>query len=1197
MTAAEQPTPRWRFCIDAGGTFTDVIGVAPDGRVHVVKVLSGPRAPLEGIESVLQEAGVDTQPWPAIELRMGTTAGTNALLERRGAPTLWVTNAGFEDLLEIGDQRRPDLFALEIHKDAPLPLRVAGCEARAAADGRVLVALDPEVMRRRFEDARAQGLESAAIGLIHAARAPELELELEALAREAGFAHVSISHRISHSSGWLARAETTVVDAYLNPVLSRAVGEIQGELTRRCVAPPELLFMQSSGGLAPPERFRGRDCVMSGPAGGVVAVGRVARALGLEQVIGFDMGGTSTDVCRWAGRPERRYESRVAGIRIRTPMLELHTVAAGGGSICSHAGARLTVGPESAGSQPGPLCYGRPGAGPLTITDLNLQLGRLVEDNFPFPLQREVVGEALDALDLAAESGLGRDALAAGLLEIADEAMAAAIRRITIARGHDAREHDLVVFGGAGGQHACRVAARLGIHRVVHPPLAGVLSAWGIGMADQSWHGQREIETTAIDDAALGARLDDARAQLEAQALGALGELGEASRRLSLELGYHGTPTSLEIESELQAEGAPAPSELRAAFERLHTQRFGYARSETAIELRRVHLNVEIPVPAFGALGISEAAAARERRRQALYTREGWREVPILERASLDSGAVIEGPALIVDATGTFVLEADWRASLTEVEGLGRCLVATHEHLAEEARRPEPRDGRPDPVALELYLRRFDAIATEMGVVLERTASSTNIRDRRDFSCAVFDASGELVANAPYIPVHLGAMSETVRAVAQAHPDARPGDVFASNDPAAGGSHLPDITVVSPLFDDAGQLRCFVASRGHHADVGGITPGSMPPHSTRLDEEGVVLRALPIVVGGEWQRTTILEALGAGPHPCRKPLEVLGDLEAQVAANRRGVQLLEQLFAAEGDRRVAAYMQHIQDHAAELVRRTIAAAPDGVREFDDALDDGTRVHVRLEIRGDQMLVDLRQSGDQHPGNFNAPVAVSVAALLYVLRVWVGARIPLNAGCMRAVELKLRPGSLLHPSPDAAVVAGNVETSQRVVDVLLGALGLAAASQGTMNNLSFGTTEWGYYETLGGGSGATANADGASAVHTHMTNTRLTDVELLERDFPVRLLECGIRRGSGGAGRHRGGDGMIRVYAFDAPVQVSFSGQRRRRDPFGLAGGSPGQAGAQWLDATPLPESFTLDIAAGQTLRIETPGGGGHGPPR
>ena len=1191
---------RWQIWIDQGGTFTD--GIARDpatGALRVDKVLSGDDAPLRVIRRLLGLP--DGAPIPPCDVRMGTTIATNALLERRGAPTGMAITRGFADLLAIGDQARPDLFALAIERPAPLPLAAFEVDARIDADGRRLAPLDPAAVAADLAALRRRGATSLAVVLIHAYRGGADEDAVAALARAAGFDHVTCSHEVAGALGMLARAETAVVDAYLTPLLTDHVRRLAAALGGGA-----LRLMQSSGDLTEAARFRGRDAVLSGPAGGVVAVAAIARRLGLPQAIGFDMGGTSTDVCRVAGEPARAFESTVAGVRLRAPTLAVHTVAAGGGSICRLDGPRLVVGPESAGAAPGPLCYGHPAARELTLTDVNLALGRLADDRFPFPLDRARPLARLRELaaDLAARGDpRPPEALAAAFLAVAVDGMAAAIRTISVARGHDLRDHALVVFGGAGGQHACAVARALGVRALVFHPLAGVLSAYGMGVARHGWHGEVDAGRLALDGAALAA-LAPRFAALEARGRALLADheglhAADLAATWRVDLRYRGSEGALT----LTLAPGDVDADLRARFDADHRRELGWARPGHPVEAvtARVELRerdppeLDLADPSIGQVpsDMSEAPAPI---RRALMWADGapHPDVPVLRREDLAPGARLRGPALILEATATLALDPGWELEVRP----GGVLLASDRGAPARPAAADLADpaAPPDPALLEILGNRFMAIAEQMGHVLRRTALSTNIRERLDFSCAVFDAAGGLVANAPHIPVHLGAMSESIRGVLAAHPEPAPGDVYVTNDPAAGGSHLPDITVVAPIHDERGRLRFFTASRGHHADVGGITPGSMPPRSAALAEEGVVFRALRAARGGVIDREAVLQVLSSGPYPARRPLDNLADLEAQIAACHAGGRLLAELCAAYGADRVAAYMGHVQDHAAAAVAAAIARLPPGTRAFADALDDGSAIAVALTVQGGRMVVDFAGTAPESPGNLNAPRAVAVAALLYVLRLLAARPIPLNAGCLRPIDLRIPPRSLLDPGPERAVVAGNVETSQRVVDVLLGALGLAAASQGTMNNLTFGDDTFGYYETLGGGAGATADADGASGVHTHMTNTRLTDPEVLEARFPVRLRELSLRRGSGGDGRRRGGDGLCRELEALRPLRLSILGERRLRPPFGLLGGSPGAPARDRLNGAPIPGKITLHLAPGDRVRVETPGGGGYGPP-
>ena len=1178
MSGAE----RWEFWIDRGGTFTDCLGRDPrGGGLRVAKVLSSDGAPLVGIREILGlEPGA---PIPPCDIRMGTTIATNALLERHGVRCALLITRGFGDLLEIGTQARPRIFELEIRKPEVLYERVVEIDARADRDGGVLQRPDPGELRRQLEALRADGIDSLAVVVLHAYCAPGLEKEIGALAREVGFGDVALSHEVAAEIGILGRGDTACVDAYLTPLIRAYVDTLLAELPGS-----RLRIMQSSGGLTGARSFRGPHAILSGPAGGVVACARIAEGMGALPAIGFDMGGTSTDVSRFGGEFERVYETETAGVRVRAPMMAIHTVAAGGGSLCRFDGYRLQVGPESAGAVPGPLCYGHPDARDLSLTDINLYLGRVQPERFPFALDRARVERALDALaEELAEAGFARTPreIAAGFVEIADANMAEAIRRVSVARGHDVRDHALLVFGGAGGQHACALARRLGIRTIVLHPLAGVLSAYGMGLADVSWHGEQDLGRPQLGpglDAALAPvfeRLEsEGRSELAAQGFDPAGV--RCLRRLDLR--YRGTETALTLED-------PGAAARRDRFEELHARRFGYARPDAAVEavVARVevlgeHRPVEEPEtpPAPGPL--EPLRHARMFSDGAFHDR-----VPVYERERLTPDQRVEGPALILEATGTVVVDVGFELSC---DARGRLRLS--DRRGEAAR--ERAGTELDPVRLEIFNNLFRSIAEQMGTVLRRTALSTNIRERLDFSCAVFEADGSLVANAPHIPVHLGAMGESVRAVLRAHPEMAPGDVFATNDPAAGGSHLPDVTLVTPVHDSAGRLRFFAANRGHHADIGGITPGSMPPFSESLEQEGVVFRALRVVRGGSFDEAAVRAALEGARFPARNPRDNLADLQAQIAANATGARLLLEMVERYGLDTVTAYMRYAQDNAAAKVADEIGRLPDGLHRFADALDDGTPIEVSLEVSGRRMRADFAGTGPQVAGNLNAPRAVTLAAVIYALRALVGEDIPLNSGCLRPVEVRVPEGSLLSPQAGAAVCGGNVETSQRIVDVLLAAMGQLAASQGSMNNLTFGNQRFGYYETIGGGAGAGEGFDGASGVHTHMTNTRITDPEVLEARFPVRLVRFELRRGSGGAGRRRGGDGLVREIEFLEPMRVSVLSQRRTRAPFGLAGGQPGARGVNRIDGRERPGAFSAEVPAGGRVCVETPGGGGYG---
>lgn len=1160
---ASEVSFRYELYVDRGGTFTDCVLVDHvEGRIEAMKLLSTDDAPVRAARALLR---VDEL--PPIDLRLGTTIATNALLERRGARVGLVTTEGFGDLAAIGDQSRASLFALDVAPRAVLHEATLEVSARVAVDGLRLAPLDEGAVSVGLRAMRARGVTSLAVALVHAHAFPEDELCIAALAYDAGFASVSLSHAVVPELGLLPRLATTLVDAYVTPVLVAYVRSLEAALPGS-----RIRFAASSGALAAARRVRGRDAVLSGPAGGVVATSALARRLGVPFAVAFDMGGTSTDVCRVTHEPELVHEGRVAGLPVRAPSMPVHTVAAGGGSICRVAGGRLVVGPESAGSVPGPLAYGRPEAHAITLTDAALVLGRLPTEGLPIALFPE---RARAALAQAGRSiGFDAEALAEGFLTVAVTRMASAIREISVAQGYDPREVPLVVYGGAGGQYAGLVARELGMRRLVFSPYAGVFSAFGIGLASVGTHLDADAGRVPLDEADLGAlaaRFD----ALEVEARATLAREGATAAivRREVDLRYVGADTSI---------GVPfgTPSSMREAFEREHARLFGYQKPDARVEVVTLRLSAR-----EGAREGALAVPTRPRfapTRTRLVSRGEAQEVPLLDVLDVHERGVV-GPVVLRDPWCTIVVEAGMRAHRTD-HGL--------EIVDEQA--TVPALGALDPTRIEVMNHAFMSVAEQMGAVLRRTAVSTNIRDRLDFSCAVFDRDGALIANAPHIPVHLGAMGECVRAVHEAHPSPSPGDAFLVNDPALGGSHLPDLTVVSPVHDADGTLAFWVASRGHHADVGGATPGSMPAFSRTLAEEGIVFRAMPIVRGGRFDEAAVRRALAEGPHPARRPDENVSDLVAKLAANQRGAAGLLELCAQHGTHLVHRAMEAVQHTADLAVQEALLALPQGTHAFEDALDDGTRIAVRVSVQGRSAVVDFEGTSEAVHTNSNAPRAVTRSAVLYVLRSLVGKEIPLNAGCMRSVTLRIPAGSLLDPPVGRAVVAGNVETSQRVVDVLLGALSVAAASQGTMNNIAFGNEHFGYYETLAGGTGATPRARGASATHAHMTNSRLTDVEVIESRFPVRMLRTEIRRGSGGEGAHAGGDGMVRAYRFLAPVRVSVVSERRSRPPFGLSGGAPGALGRNLLNGVPMPGRFEQDVSAGAELVVLTPGGGGFG---
>jgi len=1187
----------WELWVDRGGTFTDVIGLSPQGALHTAKVLSSDTAAEAGIRRVLEEAGAIAAgaPLPEVRVKLGTTVATNALLTRRGVETLLVADRGLGDVLRIGTQERPELFALRIEKPEPLFARAVEVDGRVGADGHPVTEFDAGAAREALRAARAAGARSVAIALAHAYAFPERERELAELAREAGFEHVAASHAVAREMGLLARGETTTADAYLTPLL-----HAHGERLAAALPGSRLRFMQSSGGLTDARRFRGPTALLSGPAGGVVGAARVAARAGFTQALGFDMGGTSTDVSLLRdGEVERAFETLVGGVRVKAPMLRIHTVAAGGGSLCRFDGFRLTVGPESAGAEPGPLCYGRPDARDLTLTDVNFALGRVPGDRFPFPLDGEPVRAALAAQREALRAaGLERapEDIAAGYLEVANAHMAQAIAEVSVARGADPRDFALVGFGGAAGQHVCAIARALGIGTVLLHPLAGVLSAFGIGVADVTWDGQRDAGRTRLAEgsAPLPAEVAAALAELAEEGRAALRDEGAPAEAIRVErlldLRYRGTETALPVSE-------PADGAWAAAFASAHEERFGYARPGRAIEIVTARVRATAPqrAPGLPEPLPAEGPPAPLRHAPVWFAERGRVETPVFAREDLPPGAEVVGPALVLEATGTVVLEPGFRARVDA----GGVLVARDE--AGPAR-PDAGDLRvADPVRLEVFGSRFMSIAEQMGAVLRNTSVSTNIKERLDYSCAVFDRGGGLVANAPHIPVHLGAMSETVRVVRERFPDLGDGDVVVTNDPFAGGSHLPDVTCVTPVFTGGASPAFFVASRGHHADIGGKTPGSMPSDSRTLEEEGVVIEPVRLVRRGRFDEARLRALLAGARFPARSPDDNVAELEAMVAANRAGVRLLQGWVAEQGQEALDVTMGQLQAAAAGKVAREIGRLPDGAHAFEDRLDDGTPVCVRVEIAGERMTVDFTGTGAALPGNLNAPRAVVHAAVIYVVRALVAERIPLNGGCLEPVTIRIPEGSLLDPPRGAAVVGGNVETSQRVVDVLLGALGLVAASQGTMNNVAFGDERFGYYETIGGGAGAGDGFAGASGVHTHMTNTRITDVEVLEARHPVRIDTFALRRGSGGRGRWPGGDGLVRRYVFLAPVTASLLGERRDAAPWGLAGGEPGARGENRVVRADgreeaLPGRARVSLAAGDALEVRTPGGGGYGAP-
>ena len=1197
--------PRWQFWIDRGGTFTDIVARTPDGQLRLYKLLSeNPEryadAPIQGIRTLMGLGPEDPIPAELIAaIRMGTTVATNALLERRGDRTLLLITRGFRDLLRIGTQNRPDIFALDIRRPEPLYDRVLEVSERLDAEGRVLQPLtDRKALEADLRRAREDGITAVAIALLHGDRHPVHEQQLAAWVRTLGFAQVSVSHEVSPLLKLVGRGDTTVVDAYLTPVLRRYVDRIAGALATGGTPPP-LLFMQSNGGLTEARRFQGKDSILSGPAGGIVGAVSVCRQAGFGRLIGFDMGGTSTDVAHYDGEYERSFETEVAGVRLRAPMMAIHTVAAGGGSILGFDGQRCRVGPESAGANPGPACYRR--GGPLTVTDANVMVGKLQPDFFPTlfgpggdqPLDPESVraGFAALATRMAEATGVERrpEQVAEGFLAIAVDNMAQAIRRISLQRGYDLTDYVLCCFGGAGGQHVCQLAEALGMEWVLIHPYAGVLSAFGIGLADRRSLRQRSVEQSL--SASVLAQMESLARDLEQQAAAELERVDRLERRLQLR--YQGTDSPLVLTW-------ADPVTLEQQFEAEHQRRYGF-RLQRPLQIEALLVEAIQDADVSAALpslpprqGPLQAIAETE-----LFSGDRWQRVPVYQRTDLRPGDDLTGPLLILEPTGTNVVEPGWAA---RVDDQGNLLL--HRQRTEAAKAALDL-SRPDPVRLEIFNNLFQAIAEQMGVTLQNTSSSVNIRERLDFSCALFDAQGELVANAPHIPVHLGSMGDSVRALREAAVEVRPGDSWVLNDPYGGGTHLPDVTVVTPVFLPEATVPDFwVASRGHHADLGGITPGSMPAASTHIDQEGIRIPPTRLVVAGVFQEQVLRDLLASGPYPARSPDRNLADLQAQVAANATGVRELERTCAQFGVATVRAYLGFVQDNAEAAVRqaiRELAQQHPGQAIATVPMDCGAEIRLTLSLNGESgsAVVDFSGSSPQQPHNFNAPASIAKAVVLYGFRTLVPGSMPLNAGCLRPITLRLPEGSILSPRYPAAVVAGNVETSQAIADALYAALGVLAASQGTMNNLSFGNDRCQYYETIAGGAGAGRGFAGASAVQTHMTNSRLTDPEVMECRLPVRVEEFRLREGSGGAGRWPGGEGLVRRLRFTEPVTLSLLTGRRQQVPFGLAGGGEAQSGQNWRvtadgDRTPLPACCQVDLQAGEAVEIHTPGGGGFG---
>lgn len=1263
----QSPTP-WKFRIDVGGTFTDCLARDPGGNERVIKVLStgvvkgiaggesagatlidpalsvfppgffdGWRVRPGGETSTIQVSRFDNSTgrlelasqiegeitgrrfelscgFPAplvairlamglrlddavgpVEVRLGTTRATNALLERKGAPTALVINTGFGDLLRIGNQDRPRLFDLEIVKPSSLYREVLEVGCRMDSDGGILEELDADTVTAGLRRLQEQGITSLAICLLHSWRNPSQENQIGEIARALGFDSVTCSSEVSRTPRIIPRADTTVADAYLTPVIRDYTRAIREGLPEA-----RLHLVTSAGSLVSPDLASGRDLILSGPAGGVTAVARVARLSANPRAIGFDMGGTSTDICRWEGQFEYEHETEKAGVRLVAPMLSIETVAAGGGSICGFDGYRLTVGPESAGADPGPACYGA--GGPLTVTDMNVLLGRVIPERFPFPLDLDAlhqrVTERLEEIRRANGTVYTPEELAGGYLRIANLHMAAAIRRISVAKGYDPRQYALVAFGGAGAQHATAIAEALGMTRIIIHPMAGIMSAWGMESATICRFADRGLVMEL--DGETRASLENIYTEMTDNLAGELAREGVTGAQLAqptrlADMRYKGQGTSITVTE-------PEDGDLRAAFEKLHKQLYGYTFPRRTVEVVSLRVELGERTPDANSIADDGRTNVVTPAQSAMVTfGDKQRRTAIIDRSEMKPGDVIPGPALVTEDTSVTVVEPGWQVRRSsrgdlELDRVGEDVIDKADSTDHEVA---------DPTLLEVINSQLAGIATQMGAALRRTALSVNVKERLDYSCAIFTAGGDLVVNAPHMPVHLGSMGECVRRVIADRKHFDPGDVIITNDPMRGGSHIPDVTVISPVHDRTGGLAFFVASRAHHAEIGGKRPGSMPPDSTNLAEEGVLIRNFAVIDRDGEHFEALEELLRSGPYPSRSPAENIADIQAQIAANRRGLSELERLMEQYGTKTTAAYMVHIQEAAAAKTRDCLRRLGDGVYTFEDFHDNGARISVRIEVTNGTAKIDFTGTSDILPDNLNANRGIVTAAILYSLRCLIREDIPLNAGVLDPLKVVL-PECFLNPSEHddptqcAAVVGGNVETSQRVVDTLLGALHAAAASQGTMNNLTFGNAGFGYYETVCGGSGAGPAWNGCDAVHTHMTNTRLTDPEVFELQYPVRLIRFEIRRGSGGRGQFRGGNGTRREIEFLEPVELSMLTQRRKRGPWGMDGGESGQPGRNLLKQPgsdhyiEMPGAFTTPVKSGTRLLLETPGGGGWG---
>jgi 5-oxoprolinase (ATP-hydrolysing) len=1272
MTATNQ---QWQFWIDRGGTFTDVVAKSPAGEIIIHKLLSeNPEhyedAPVQGIRDILSIS--QDQPIPSeliTSIKMGTTVATNALLEHKGDRTVFVVTQGFKDLLRIAYQNRPEIFAREIVLPQMLYEDVIEVNARHNAQGEELTPVDTENVKTQLQQVFDEGVRGCAIALMHSYRYPGHELQIADIAKDIGFTQISVSHQVSPLMKIVSRGDTTVVDAYLSPILRRYIDQVSSNLSNtpslsspyegglggispndsnppksplaRGTSEVSLMFMQSNGGLTDATQFQGKDSILSGPAGGIVGAVKTSQIAGFDKIISFDMGGTSTDVAHYNGEYERTYETEIAGVRLRTPMMSIHTVAAGGGSIVRYDGARYRVGPDSAGANPGPACYGK--GGELTVTDCNVLVGKIQPDFFPkvfgenadSPLDTDIVKQKFHELTDTIGDQRSPEEIASGFLAIAVDTMANAIKKISLERGYDISKYTLCCFGGAGGQHACLIADALGIKQILIHPYAGVLSAYGIGLADIRVLKQKSIETKLDEE--IISQLEE-----EFETLTQAGEEDLASQNVSdvedtttkrkVHLKYKGTDSTLLVEF-------GTIDEIIQQFEEQHQQRYGFTipGKELVVESITLELIAATEVPPESTVERQHDNPPQPVTTVQVYTANQWHNTPVFQREDLQPGDTISSPTLIIEATGTNVIELGWEAKITELNHLLVSKVETQNSASLQ------QDSgidltNPDPVMLEIFNNLFRSIAEQMGTTLQNTSYSVNIKERLDFSCAIFDNQGQLVANAPHIPVHLGSMSESVQSLIDAKgEELKPGDVYVLNNPYNGGTHLPDITVITPVFiqsknnqessnlplanrndrsfsedeedgrgikqsdSDENQqtLQFYVASRGHHADIGGITPGSMPPDSTLVTEEGVLLDNFQLVENGEFREQELLELLTTGDYPVRNPDQNIADLQAQIAANKKGVKELNNMVAQFGLEVVQTYMQFVQDNAEASVRKAIDKLKNG--HFTCELDTGDKIQVEITINPESRSakIDFTGTSPQMSNNFNAPKAICKAAVLYVFRTLVEDNIPLNQGCLKPLETIFPEGSLLNPTYPAAVVAGNVETSQNITDCLYGALGVMAASQGTMNNFTFGNENHQYYETICGGSGAGVDFDGTDGVHTHMTNSRITDPEVLEWRFPVLLEKFAIRPESGGKGKHSGGKGVIRRMRFLEPMKAAILSSRRRIAPFGLEGGEAGKPGKNYVQRQDgsieeLGSTATVEMNVGDVFVIETPGGGGYG---